>query len=145
MKNSIFILSLLVAGLRLNAQVPVADPNAPYITFQAEVIDFGTVQQNSDQVRTFTFTNTGKTPLVIKDIKGQCGCTTILPESWSKEPIPPGGSASFKVKYDTITRVGMFDKKIMIYCNASNAANGFVEVKIKGNVTPTGVPASGGN
>ncbi len=134
---------LLIASLRLSAQTPVAasDPNAPVITFTEEVIDFGNVNQGSEAIRVFTFTNTGKTPLVISSIKGACGCTTF-PESWPKDPIPPGGTASFKVKYDTSIRVGMFDKKIMV---SSNAANGNIEVKIKGTVVPAGVPASGGN
>jgi hypothetical protein len=92
------------------------------------------VQQGSEQIRTFTFTNTGSSPLVITSIKGQCGCTTF-PESWPTAPIPPGGTASFKVQYDTKIRVGMFDKKITVN---SNASNGTVEVKIKGNVVASG-------
>jgi Protein of unknown function (DUF1573) len=142
-----FVLLVLI-GKSLSAQTAPAttspDPNAPVITFEVEVIDFGTIEQGSEQIRVFTFTNTGKSPLIITSIKGACGCTTF-PESWPKEPIPPGGKATFKVKYDTSIRVGMFDKKIMVYSNASNAV---VEVKIKGNVVPTGTPApapQGGN
>lgn len=145
MKSLLPVLLLLIsASMRLSAQAPAADPNAAVITFNAEVIDFGSVTQGSEAIREFTFTNTGKSPLVITSIKGACGCTTF-PESWPKEPIPPGGTASFKVKYDTANRVGMFDKKIMVFCNASNAVNGFFEVKIKGTVAPAGAPATGGN
>lgn len=144
MKKSLSVLMLLLAVMRLSAQptaVTAADPNAPVITFQAEVIDFGNVTQGSEAIRVFTFTNTGKSPLSIISIKGACGCTTF-PDSWPKDPIPPGGTATFKVKYDTTIRVGMFDKKIMV---SSNATNSLVEVKIKGTVVPAGVPASGGN
>ena len=145
MKNLISVLFVLVAATRLSAQTQTAmvtpDPNAPVITFQSEVIDFGNVTQGSEAIRTFTFTNTGKTPLIITSIKGACGCTTF-PENWPKDPIPPGGTATFKVKYDTSIRVGMFDKKIMV---SSNASNSMVEVKIKGTVVPAGAPASGGN
>lgn len=145
MKRLLPVLLLLVsASMRLSAQAPAADPNAAMITFNAEVIDFGSVTQGSEAIREFTFTNTGKSPLVITSIKGACGCTTF-PDNWPKEPIPPGGTASFKVKYDTANRVGMFDKKIMVFCNAANAANGFYEVKIKGIVAPAGAPATGGN
>jgi hypothetical protein len=142
----IFPVLLLLAGavMRLHAQAPATDANAAVISFTATEIDFGSVTQGSEAIREFTFTNTGKSPLVITSIKGACGCTTF-PESWPKDPIPPGGTASFKVKYDTANRVGMFDKKIMVFCNASNAMNGFVEVKIKGTVAPAGVPAPGGN
>jgi hypothetical protein len=142
MKKALSILLILAAVTGLSSFAPV-QTGGGVIKFEQDLIDFGSVQQNSEQIRTFTFTNTGTSPLVITDIKGQCGCTTILPNSWSKEPVAPGATASFKVKYDTVTRVGHFDKKIMVYCDASNAINGFVEVKIKGNVVPVGAPAPG--
>ncbi len=143
MKRFIPVLFLLVASMRLSAQAPVAlaDPNAPVITFAETEINFGSIVYGTEAIRVFTFTNTGKTPLIITSIKGQCGCTT-LPEGWPKDPIPPGGTASFKVKYDTTNRPGMFDKKITVTSNASNA---IVDVKIKGTVTPAGTPATGGN
>lgn len=101
------------------------------ITFEALVIDFGNVVEGSEQLRTFKFTNTGTAPLVISSIKGQCGCTTIS-DSWPKEAIAPGGTGEFQVKYDTKSRVGQFDKKIVI---TSNATVPVTEVRIKGNVT----------
>lgn len=101
------------------------------ITFESSVVDFGNVVEGSEQIRTFKFTNTGTAALIISSIKGQCGCTTIN-DSWPKEPIEPGGSGEFQVKYDTKSRVGQFDKKIII---TSNATTPVVEVRIKGNVT----------
>lgn len=139
MKNLLFllVLALSVKGLSAQSDGPAVsqapDPDSPVISFEMRTIDFGTIAEGTEQIRTFTFTNTGKSPLVITAIQGQCGCTTVLPESWSKDPIPPGGTATFKVKYDT-TRIGMFDKKIKIFCNASNTTNGFFEVNIRGNV-----------
>jgi hypothetical protein len=141
MKRFLPVVLLLVASMRLSAQAPaaVADPNAPVITFQETEIDFGNIVYGAEAIRVFTFTNTGKTPLVITSIKGQCGCTT-LPEGFPSQPIPPGGTATFKVKYDTANRQGMFEKKIAVVSNASNAN---VEVKIKGNVVAAGTPAGG--
>ena len=143
MKNLLSVVFLLIASMRLSAQAPVvaADPNAPVITFQTEVIDFGNIVYGAEAIRVFTFTNTGKTPLIITSIKGQCGCTSILNDI-PKDPIPPGGTASFRVKYDTNNRMGMFDKKITVISNAANAS---VDVKIKGTVVPAGTPATGGN
>lgn len=143
MKNFIPVVLLLVASMRLSAQAPVApaDPNAPVITFETTEINFGSIVYGVEAIRVFTFTNTGKSPLVITSIKGQCGCTSIL-DGIPKEPIPPGGTASFRVKYDTTNRPGMFDKKITVTSNASNA---IVDVKIKGNVVPAGTPATSGN
>jgi len=128
MKKVIALLLLLTTAWSVNAQNQTS--GGPAITFETEVIDFGNVNQGTEQIRTFKFTNTGTAPLIITSIKGQCGCTSI-PDSWPKEPIPPGGTGTFQVKYDTSVRVGMFDKKIII---TSNAVTPVVEVKIKGNV-----------
>lgn len=143
MKNLLPVVLLLIASMRLSAQAPAvaADPNAPEISFAQPEFNFGSIVYGTDAICVFTFTNTGKSPLIITSIKGQCGCTT-LPEGWPKDPIPPGGTASFKVKYDTNNRPGMFDKKITIISNAKNST---VDVKIKGNVVPAGAPATSGN
>lgn len=132
MKKVIALLLLAVTSLSMRAQVAPAE--GAVITFEAQIIDFGSVVQGTEQIRTFKFTNTGTAPLIISSIKGQCGCTSI-PDSWPKEPIPPGGTGTFQVKYDTSVRIGMFDKKIIV---TSNATNPVVEVKIKGNVLPAG-------
>jgi hypothetical protein len=132
MKKALLLL-FVAAGMAISAGTTKQDSGTPAITFEKSVIDMGNIRKDSEAICEFKFTNTGNAPLVVQSVKGQCGCTTILSESWSKEPIAPGGTASFKVKYDTSTRVGMFDKKIMVQTNA--AATPF-EVKIKGNVLP---------
>jgi len=128
MKKLIAVVLFAVA-LNVQAQAPTVAVTGPAITFEKDMIDFGTVAKGSDQVRTFTFTNTGDAPLVISSIKGQCGCTTI--PDWPKEPIAPGGTGSFQVKYDTNRGPGQFDKKIII---TSNAVAPTMEVRIMGNV-----------
>lgn len=128
MKKVIVFVLVLIASLSINAQAQVA--SGAVITFENEVIDYGSVNQGTEQIRTFKFTNTGTSPLIISSIKGQCGCTSI-PDSWPKGPIPPGGTGTFQVKYDTSVRIGMFDKKIIV---TSNAVTPVMEVKIKGNV-----------
>jgi hypothetical protein len=134
---------LFCINLNMQAQTSVIediDPSAPAMTFESETIDFGTIDQGSEAVRVFKFTNTGKSPLIISEVKGQCGCTT-LPDGWSKAPIKPGASGSIKVKYDT-THTGAFDKKVTI---TSNAKLNMKEVTIKGVVKPAagGVSAGG--
>jgi hypothetical protein len=142
MKKLLFLFVFAGIARLVSAQsdqpvIQSADPNAPEITFVESVIDFGNISEGEQPVKVFTFTNTGKTNLVISAVKGQCGCTTILTDTWIfPRTIAPGETASFKVMYDTKTRVGMFNKKIMVYCNASNATNGVYSVSIKGNVTP---------
>ena len=70
----------------------------PSVTFDKTTHDFGEIM-NGNQVETvFTYTNTGKSPLVVKDIKSTCGCT--VPQGWSREPLAPCASSQFTVKFN---------------------------------------------
>lgn len=132
MKKLIFILCLALAPLTTFAQY--ASPKAqkaselkPIMTFETEVINYGTIKHNADGVRYFKFTNEGSAPLVIKSVKGSCGCTVpTKPE----EPIMPGQTGEIKVKYAT-NRVGRFTKTVTIVSNATEKPK---VVKIKGEV-----------
>lgn len=77
------------------------DANAnkfPVLTFDKTEHDFGTIKKNQAVETVFSYKNTGNAPLVITDIKSSCGCT--VPEDWSKEPLLPGKSNKFTVKYN---------------------------------------------
>jgi len=117
-----------------NGAVKVENANAPAMTFETEVIDYGTIEQGADGVREFRFTNTGKEPLIISNAKGSCGCTV---PTWPKEPIKPGESSTIKVKYDT-KRLGSINKSVTITSNASEATK---VIRIKGKIiTPSTSP-----
>ncbi len=109
------------------AEVKVQNPNAPTITFDSEVVDYGTIEQGADGVREFKFTNNGKEPLIISNARGSCGCTV---PTWPKNPIKPGESSVIKVKYDT-KRLGAINKSVTI---TSNAATATKVVRIKGKI-----------
>jgi hypothetical protein len=110
---------------------PAADnPNAPEITFENDVHDYGTIKQAADGNCEFKFTNTGKEPLIISNAVGSCGCTV---PTYPKEPILKGQSAVIKVHYDT-KRVGAFTKNVTI---TSNAKTGTKMLTIKGTVEAT--------
>lgn len=109
------------------AATQVQNPNAPTMTFQSDVVDYGTIEQGADGVREFKFTNNGKEPLLISNARGSCGCTV---PTWPKEPIKPGESSVIKVKYDT-KRLGAINKSVTI---TSNAATPTKVVRIKGKI-----------
>jgi len=115
---SVFFLSL--------GYVAVAQDVAT-ITFDTLIIDYGTIAKGDDGVRQFKFTNTGTADLEITQVRSSCGCT--IPKKPSA-PIAPGASDVIEVKYDT-ERVGPIRKTITV---ASNASNGIVALKIKGEV-----------
>ena len=99
------------------------------IDFESKVVDYGTIEHNSDGARKFVFTNNGTEPLIIKNAKGSCGCTV---PTWPRDPIAPGTTAEIGVKYDT-KRTGKFTKTITLTTNASKAP---VILTIKGEVNP---------
>lgn len=113
----------------VQTQVVNDDPNAPEIQFTSETIDYGTIEHNADGNREFKFKNTGKSPLIITNCKGSCGCTV---PTWPKEPIAPGATASIKVKYAT-DRVGPFTKTVTVTSNAKTPTK---TLKITGKVLP---------
>ncbi|MFI1745855.1 DUF1573 domain-containing protein [Thalassobellus sediminis] len=69
----------------------------PVIEFDKTEHDFGEIEAKSPQETTFAYTNTGDAPLVVTNIKSSCGCT--IPENWSREPLAPGETSSFLVKF----------------------------------------------
>jgi hypothetical protein len=91
--------------------------------------DYGTIEFGGDGNTVFTFTNKGKVPVVLTNVRASCGCTT--PE-WPKTPVGPGEKGEIKVKYNT-NLPGTFNKSITV---TSNAANANVLLRIKGNVKP---------
>ena len=99
----------------------------PVITFENTEHDYGTIHKGDNGICEFVFTNTGKEDLVLTNVYSSCGCT--VPD-WPKEPIPRKKSAVIKVKYDT-NRIGEINKAITV---ESNAANGRIVLKIKGNI-----------
>lgn len=97
------------------------------ITFENNVLDYGTIEHNADGNREFKFTNTGTEDLIIQQCQGSCGCT--VPEC-PRDVYAPGESGIIKVKYAT-NRVGNFSKSITVNSNATNTP---VTLTIKGNV-----------
>ena len=125
-------------GVFAQETVPAAvapNPNAPTMKFDKDAIDYGTIKQDADGNRVFTFTNDGKEPIVISEAHGSCGCTV---PTYPKEPIMPGKSAEIKVHYDT-HRVGPFSKSVTVNSNAKNSP---VVLRISGTVEAPAVAPS---
>jgi len=102
-------------------------PKVPVIQFNNLVHDYGNIYKGDNGVCNFEFKNTGKADLQLTNVTSSCGCT--VPD-WPKEPIPPGKSASIKVKYDT-NRVGIINKNVYVESNAGER----VTLTIKGNIS----------
>lgn len=70
----------------------------PVMEFDKSEHDFGEIEAKENVETVFKYTNTGKAPLIITDIKSSCGCT--VPQDWSRDPLAPGESGEFTVKFN---------------------------------------------
>ena len=102
----------------------------PVIEFDKREHDFGEIEKNTPVETSFTYTNTGDAPLVITDIKSTCGCT--VPQDWSREPLAPGNSGKFSVKFNG-SGANKVTKSINI---TANTEKGTESVKITAFVKP---------
>lgn len=100
----------------------------PVFQFEKETHDFGRIVQGEVVQYAFKFTNTGTGDLVIRSANGSCGCT--VPE-WPREPIPPGGSGTINITFNSEGRNGMQHKKVTII---SNTIPNTKELNITGEV-----------
>jgi hypothetical protein len=142
MKNNAVILCLVALSTVFGCS-QISDGTfstaAAGIQFESTEHDFGTIPYKGDGTFEFVFKNTGKEPLVLKNVRSSCGCT--VPE-WPKDPIKKGNKGKIKVSYNTrIT--GTFSKSISVFSNADEKP---VILVIKGKVEEddkdmSGVPA----
>lgn len=116
-----FVFLFVLAFNHQYAQTPATDPNAPVPEPEKVIYDYGTIEYNSDGEGKIKITNTGKSPLVITDVKSNCGCVTPYKNggpNWTVDPIAAGKSGFVGWHYDT-KRIGPFTKYIYIYSNSS--------------------------
>jgi hypothetical protein len=114
------------------SEAEAVNPNAPVMKFTESEFDFGDIQPDSKVRHTFTFTNTGKSPLLIEDAVASCGCTT---PSWTKEPIAPGAQGKMEVQFDSRGKQGIVNKQVAVRANTQPTVT---TIFIKGNVLTAG-------
>jgi hypothetical protein len=139
--NRIRIYSLIILFLGLGFNTLAQPPGKKIITleedgqaaikFEVMSHNFDTIVAGTQAIFEFEYTNTGKGPLIITDVKPPCDCTH--PE-WPKEPLAPGKSAKIKVRYDSKDKSGSFSKTIEIKHNGESMRE---FITIKGFVKPS--------
>jgi Protein of unknown function (DUF1573) len=131
MNKYIFItlLSLIILAACKNEINKTAEASAE-IKFEKAEHNFGTIDYDSDGRCHFEFTNTGKDPLMINNVRTTCGCTR--PE-WPEEPVMPGEKGRIGITYNTKV-VGSFTKAITVYSNTPSSPT---KLFVKGTVEPS--------
>ena len=102
----------------------------PSVTFDKVAHDFGEIQNGTPVETVFTYTNSGQSPLVVTDIKSTCGCT--VPQGWSREPLAPGASSQFTVKFNG-KGANKVSKTITL---TTNTESGREQVRISAFIVP---------
>lgn len=87
---------------------------ASTIVWKAETVDVGEIPQGTPKAIVYEFKNTGKTAVVITNVKGSCGCTAT---DYTKEPILPGKSAKVTATYNAANK-GAFTKTVTVTTSA---------------------------
>ena len=104
--------------------------NLSEFEFESTEFNFGTINEGDIINHTFTFTNTGNTPLIIEKATATCGCTV---PKWPKRPIPVGGTGEIDIRFDSKNKPNRQIKTITITANTEPA---LTRLKIMGFVTP---------
>ncbi len=126
LKRLIALLMVLSVGVTMFAQ-----QRAAHISFKGESHNFGVIKEGDGPVNhTFHFTNTGSVPLIIREVKASCGCTSPV---WSKEPILPGKDGFVKATFNPKGRRDNFNKSITVKTNSDNAVK---VLRITGKIIP---------
>lgn len=97
----------------------------PEMSFDETEYDFGNIAKGTPVEHVFTFTNTGKAPLVITNASSSCGCT--VPTYPKNETIAPGEKGEMTVKFNGSGK-GQVTKTVTV---SSNTEKGKDQIKIK--------------
>lgn len=124
---AVFSLAALFSAFSCSQNPSSAKHEGAAIEFEKTEHDFGAIPYKGDGSYEFVFKSTGKSPLVLSNVRSSCGCT--VPE-WPKEPIKKGETGTIKVTYNT-RLIGSFAKSITVYTNAGEAP---IVLIIKGKV-----------
>jgi hypothetical protein len=112
-----------------NAEQVTTTADGPMMSFRETTHDFGSLKEGEVVKHTFTFTNTGKSPLVIESASSTCGCT--VPEV-PKEPVAPGAEGKIEVQFNSAGKGGTQQMKVISI--KANTQPEITQINIKANV-----------
>ena len=117
MKLSVLALALGLMSFTTNtSKVVLIEKSVATSTviWKSELIDLGEIPQNTPKSVDFEFKNTGKTAVIITNVKAACGCTAT---DYTKTPIQPGETAKVTATYNAAAK-GAFSKTVTVTTSA---------------------------
>lgn len=122
MRRLYFLLAFILVALSSPAQ----------IVWLETVHDFGTIDEDQGKVTgEMRFVNTGKTPVVIQNVRVTCGCTVA---NYTRQSIEEGDTGRVEVTYNPLGRPGKFGKKVIVITDSNPRRTALL---VKGKVIGT--------
>src|ERR1700710_672821 len=125
--KKILLICVVILGFAFTASAQ--DSEKPVFKFNEEKHDFGKIPQGTPVTTVFEFTNVGKQPLILTDVRPTCGCTIA---DYTKTPVKSGEKGNIKITYNAAA-VAPFNKTIVVTSNAKTPTK---YLNIVGEVTP---------
>jgi hypothetical protein len=94
----------------------------PLVSWDTQVQDLGPLQQDEVATAIFTLTNTSASPLLIDNVRTNCGCTVA---DWRSDAIPPSDTAQIVVEY-VARKKGFFKQNIKVFISGQRRAERLV-------------------
>ena len=110
--KKILMICAVILGFAFAASAQ--DSEKPAFKFNEEKHDFGKIQQGTPVTTIFEFTNVGKQPLILTDVRPTCGCTIA---DYTKTPVKAGDKGVIKITYNAAV-ASSFNKTIVVTSNA---------------------------
>jgi hypothetical protein len=101
---------------------------APVAVIDNNVFDFGNASEGDIVKHDFKLTNSGKTDLLIRNVKASCGCTAVKNENVVK----PGQTTDLKIEFNSRGKRGRQNKSVTVITN--DPVNSTMVLRIMGNV-----------
>jgi Protein of unknown function (DUF1573) len=73
--------------------------------------DFGEIERGKSQTYIFIFKNISDKPIVVDNVRTDCGCTA---SDWENTPILPNATGKISITFDAF-KEGYFRKKITVW------------------------------
>jgi hypothetical protein len=110
--KKILMICAVVLGFAFTASAQ--DSEKADFKFNEEKHDFGKIPQGTPVTTVFEFTNIGKEPLILTEVRPTCGCTIA---DYTKTPVKSGEKGLIKITYNAAV-AAPFNKTIVVTSNA---------------------------
>lgn len=90
-------------------------PAPTTVRWDRDTLPFGQLEEGYIMLDSFTVTNTGAAPYIIHGTKSSCDCTVL---HYPEFPVMPGDSATVRIEFDSVGKVGPAKPGIILYDNS---------------------------